>query len=373
MINFSTYRGKKVLVTGHTGFKGSWLVSWLTMLGADVIGYALPPQTTPNHFDILKLEKHITHIIGDVRDKDMLASVIQKHKPEFVFHLAAQPLLRRSYREPVLTYETNIMGTVYALDAVRMSETVCAVVSVTSDKCYENREWIYGYRENDPLGGYDPYSSSKGCAELVTAAYRNSFFNPLEYGKKHHVAVASARAGNVIGGGDWAEDRLIADCVRCLVKNEPIVLRHPHATRPWQHVIEPIAGYLLLGMHLYEEGHRYSSAWNFGPHDASIISVEKIVQEIIRLWGTGSYRVETTSTLHEAQLLKLDISKALTQLKWHPAYTIHEALEATITWYKTFYEGTNDMTAFTQRQIKAYMQKEWGDLNDIASGRDLFY
>ena len=333
----SAYKGKKILITGHNGFKGSWLSLWLKELGADVIGYSLEPPTEPNLFGALSLNKKIIHIIGDVRDEKNLFSIFKKYKPEFVFHLAAQPLVRLSYTEPKLTYETNIMGTINVLEVVRKTNSVKVCIVITTDKCYENKEWIYGYREIDPMGGYDPYSSSKACAELVVSAYRNSFFNPKDYGKMHNVALSSARAGNVIGGGDWGEDRLIPDCVKTLSQNKIINIRNPQATRPWQYVLEPLNGYLLLGSKMYKDGAKYSSAWNFGPNDENIITVDELVKLVIKNWGSGIYKVDNYNYPHEADLLKLDISKARTFLGWNPVYNIYETIERTINWYKNFY------------------------------------
>jgi CDP-glucose 4,6-dehydratase len=353
------YKGKRILITGHTGFKGSWLSLWLKELGGDVIGYALEPPTKPNLFESINLKEKITHVIGDIRDEDYLTSVFDKYQPEFVFHLAAQPLVRRSYKEPKLTYETNVMGTVNILEAVRKTKSVRVYVIITSDKCYENKEWIYGYRETDPLGGYDPYSSSKGCAELVTAAYRGSFFNPEDYGKIHAVTLSSVRAGNVIGGGDWGEDRLIPDCVRALSQKKEIVVRNPSATRPWQYVLEPLAGYLLLGVLMYEDGNRYSSAWNFGPDDESIITVEELVKLVIKHWDNGSYIIDTSNHPHEAGLLKLDASKARSLLGWKPIYDVCEAVERTISWHKNFYKGMSkeELYEFTVREILDYVNR----------------
>ena len=331
------YKNKKVLITGHTGFKGSWLSLWLLELGANVIGYSLEPPTEPNLFDSIKLKNKITHIFGDVRDDNHIFTVFEKYKPEFVFHLAAQPLVRLSYTEPKLTYETNIMGTINVLEAVRKTNSVRVCIIITTDKCYENKEWIYGYREIDPTGGYDPYSSSKACVELVVSAYRNSFFNPKDSGKIHNIALSSVRAGNVIGGGDWGGDRLIPDCVKTLSQNKIINIRNPQATRPWQYVLEPLSGYLLLGSKMYKDGKRYSSAWNFGPNDNDIIEVEEIVKSVIINWGNGEYKVVTLSQPHEAGLLKLDTSKARTFLGWKPVYNIYETIKRTINWYKYFY------------------------------------
>ncbi|MCE7738873.1 MAG: CDP-glucose 4,6-dehydratase, partial [Candidatus Heimdallarchaeota archaeon] len=271
----------------------------------------------------------------------------------FVFHLAAQPLVRLSYKEPKLTYETNVMGTVNVLEAVRKTNSVRVCIIVTSDKCYENKEWVYGYRETDTMGGYDPYSSSKGCAELVTSAYRRSFFTPEEYGKKHNVALSSVRAGNVIGGGDWGEDRVIPDCVRALSQNKAIVIRNPQATRPWQYILEPLAGYLLLGVLMYEDGARYSSAWNFGPNDESVITVEELAKHVIKYWKGGSYRMDTTNHPHEAGLLKLDAGKARALLGWKPIYDVYEAIKRTVNWYRSFYSGIRreDLYEITVKEI----------------------
>jgi len=338
------YNEKRVLITGHTGFKGSWLTLWLKMMGAKVLGYALEPNTDPSLFNVLNLHKDIDHIIGDIRDFEKLREVITEFKPEIVFHLAAQPLVRLSYREPRLTYETNMMGTVNLLEAIRQTKSIRAVVNVTSDKCYENKEWVWGYREIDPMGGYDPYSSSKGCSELITAAYRNSFFKNTE------TAVASARAGNVIGGGDWAEDRLIPDIVRSLSQGKPIFIRNPKATRPWQHVLEPLSGYLLLGKMLFERGQEFAEAWNFGPSDSRMMTVEEIVKKSIEIWGSGSYVVDSSEQPHEANLLKLDTSKVKQRLNSKSVLSTAETLEMSIVWYQTYYSKVS-MAPFSLKQI----------------------
>ena len=272
------YKGKKVLLTGHTGFKGSWLALWLHKMGADVVGIALPAPTSPNHLELLNL--NITSEMIDIRDAKAINKAFQKHQPEIVFHLAAQPLVRYSYENPHETFETNVMGTINIYEAVRNCSSVEVIVNITSDKCYDNKEWIWGYRENDAMGGYDPYSASKGCAELVTASYRNSFFNLDSYGKSHNVLLASCRAGNVIGGGDWADDRLIPDIMRAVDKNETVTIRSPHATRPWQHVLEPLSGYLLVGQKLLEGKKEFADGWNFGPSDEGSISVKEVVEHI---------------------------------------------------------------------------------------------
>ena len=342
--NFS---GKKILITGHTGFKGSWLTLWLVNLGAEVIGYSLEPPTKPNLFEILQLEKEITHIIGDVRDGEKLKNVFKKYKPEIVFHLAAQPLVRVSYKEPKLTYETNVMGTLNLLEAVRQTESVKVVIIVTTDKCYENKEWFYGYREVDPLGGYDPYSSSKACVEILVSSYRNSFQLP----------VATVRAGNVIGGGDWQVDRLIPDCVKALSKGETIKIRNPDAIRPWQHVLEPLYGYLLLAVKMWKEPERFCEAWNFGPYEKDTATVREVVEKVIRLWGKGSYEVIEDRSFHEAGLLRLDISKTMLKLGWRPKWNLDKALERTVKWYKRFYEGKTDMVEYSIREIENYLKQ----------------
>lgn len=332
----SVYQGRKVLVTGHTGFKGSWLVTWLQKLGAEVCGYSLPAPTNPAHWDLLKLDMRSE--IADIRDAEKLRAVFTSFQPEIVFHLAAQPLVRRSYGNPDETFETNVVGTVRVLDAVRACDSVRAVVNVTSDKCYENREWVWGYRENDPMGGYDPYSASKGCAELVAGAYRQSYFNPETYGTKHQVLLASCRAGNVVGGGDWAEDRLIPDIMRAVSRGEIVTIRNPHATRPWQHVLEPLSGYLLVGQKLLEGDASVSGSWNFGPDDEGSISVEEVVCRIQEFWPEVDCRFGREGGPHEAGLLKLDISKARQVLNWRPIWSAKKCFEHTTNWYRAFYE-----------------------------------
>ncbi|MCR4431959.1 MAG: CDP-glucose 4,6-dehydratase [Tepidanaerobacteraceae bacterium] len=346
----SLYKNKKVLITGHTGFKGSWLAFWLKNIGAEVLGYSLEPPTNPNLFTILSLDKQIHHVIGDIRDEEKLFKVFVKYKPDIVFHLAAQPLVRLSYKKPKLTYETNIIGTVNLYEVVRKTNSVKVIITITTDKCYENKEWIYGYKENDPMGGHDPYSSSKGCVELITSAYRNSYFN------KMGIALSSARAGNVIGGGDWAEDRLIPDCIKSLSQSKEVVIRNPSAIRPWQHVLEPLAGYLWLGALMLQDGERYSSGWNFGPNDEDILTVEEVIKTAIANWGKGDYVIDKSEHPHEAKLLKLDISKARFNLKWKPVYNVYEAIEKTINWYKAYYNGKTNMKAYTEYQIKEYIE-----------------
>lgn len=350
------YQGKTVLVTGHTGFKGTWLSMWLRKLGATVVGYALGPPSQPNLCEALNLEDRVIHIHGDIRNRTDLQTVFSKYNPQMIFHLAAQTLVHHSYRDPHLSYETNVMGTVNVLEAVRQTESVRVVVNVTSDKCYENQEWMWGYRENDPIGGHDPYSSSKGCAELVHLAYLRSFFLPEKYGVTHQVALASVRAGNVIGGGDWGEDRLLPDCIKALTRGEEILIRYPKAMRPWQHVLEPLGGYLLLGAKLWADGAKYDGAWNFGPSESEIWTVEEVVRSIIHLWGHGSYRIDKQEYFHEAHCLKLDCSKAMTELGWRPKYDINQAIKLTLDWYRKFYEKVSkeEIMDFTVEQIERY-------------------
>ncbi|MFA6061493.1 MAG: CDP-glucose 4,6-dehydratase [Gallionella sp.] len=353
-MNAEFWRGKRVLLTGHTGFKGSWLSLWLQSMGAQVVGYALAPPTQPSLFKVIEIEQGMRSVIGDIRDLSHLRAVFTEHQPEIVIHMAAQPLVRYSYVEPVETYSTNVMGTVNLLEAVRSTPSVKAVVNVTTDKCYENREWAWGYRENEPMGGFDPYSSSKGCAELVTAAYRNSFFNASTFNDKHSTAIASARAGNVIGGGDWAEDRLIPDIMRAISDNNPVRIRNPHAIRPWQHVLEPLSGYLLLAQKLYEEGAAYAEGWNFGPNDEDAKPVQWIVERLTQSWGEGaSWQLDEGDHPHEAHYLKLDCSKAKGQLNWHPLWHLDEALDKIVGWQRAWRDD-KDMRAFSLQQIVEY-------------------
>jgi CDP-glucose 4,6-dehydratase len=347
------------LITGHTGFKGSWLAIWLKELGADVIGYSLDPPSEPSLFEATKLREKITHIHGDIRDLDRLMETFEKYQPEFVFHLAAQPLVRRSYEEPKLTFDTNVGGTVNVFEAVRKTSSVKVLVNITSDKCYENREWVWGYRENDPMGGHDPYSASKGCAELVFSAYLKSFFSP-NAAQSRPIGAASARAGNVIGGGDWGADRLVPDCIRALSSKQPIGIRNPNAIRPWQHVLEPLGGYLLLGAALWQNPQKYSDAWNFGPEDSSHLTVAEMAERLIKYWGKGSWNdLSDPQSLHEANLLKLNCDKAHAYLHWHSVLTIDECLQMTADWYKEFYSEpqTKDMHQFCLEQIRKYEEK----------------
>ncbi|MBS3947293.1 MAG: CDP-glucose 4,6-dehydratase [Firmicutes bacterium] len=333
----NVYKDKVVLLTGHTGFKGSWLALWLKELGAKVVGYSLNLPSTPNHFELLALD--IVSITGDIRDRGKLAETFNKYRPEIVFHLAAQPLVRYSYKDPVFTFETNIMGTVNVFETCRQTESIRAIVNITSDKCYENREWVWGYRENDPMGGYDPYSASKGCAELVTNSYRNSFFNLKDHGKSHHILLASARAGNVIGGGDWGEDRLIPDIVKAASKNESVLIRSPQATRPWQHVLEPLSGYLLLGQKLLEGKKEFAEGWNFGPNDERSLTVQEVLESIKQDWHKIAYFIQQqTGQMHETNLLRLDCSRAHIDLKWGSVWNASRTFEKTVNWYKKYYE-----------------------------------
>jgi CDP-glucose 4,6-dehydratase len=356
-VNAAFWRGKKIFLTGHTGFKGGWLSLWLQQLGAEVTGYALPPPTDPCLFEVAQVARGMTSIVGDIRDGAALNAAMRAAAPDIVFHMAAQPLVRRSYIDPVETYSTNVMGTVHLLEAVRQTPSVRAVVNVTSDKCYDNREWVWGYREEEAMGGFDPYSNSKGCAELVTSAYRNSFFNPEKY-DEHRVALASARAGNVIGGGDWAEDRLIPDMLRAIAEKRPVVIRNPHAIRPWQHVLEPLSGYLLLAQKLCEQGVAYAEGWNFGPSDEDAKPVQWIVENLARQWGEGaSWQLDEGDHPHEAHYLKLDCSKARMRLDWQPRWGLAHTLGMIVAWQRAW-QAQQDMRSLTLRQIEQYAQRD---------------
>lgn len=349
------WKEKRVFITGHTGFKGSWLSIWLQTMGVNLTGYALAPPTQPSLFEMARVSDDMTSIIGDIRDLSHLKQAIADFQPEIIIHLAAQPLVRQSYEDPVATYQTNVMGTVNLLETVRQVGGVRAVVNVTSDKCYENREWVWGYRENDPMGGYDPYSNSKGCAELVTAAYRNSFFNPDNY-SQHGVAIATARAGNVIGGGDWSADRLIPDTLKAFMAEQKVLIRNPLATRPWQHVLEPLKGYLMLAEGLYNEGSVFSGAWNFGPNETDVKSVSWIVDQLADLWGGNvSWERDQSIHPHEARSLKLDCSKASAKLGWQPKLNLETALTWVVEWTKSFQQA-EDMRAVTESQINRFTE-----------------
>ena len=352
-MNPAFWQGKRILLTGHTGFKGSWLSLWLQSMGAQVTGYALVPPTNPSLFEIAEVSQCMTSVIGDIYNLAKLQAVFAEHQPEIVIHMAAQPLVRYSYQNPVETYSTNVMGTVHLLEAVRNTPAVKVVVNITTDKCYENREWVWGYRENDAMGGFDPYSNSKGCAELVSAAYRSSFFNADTYAQ-HGVATATVRAGNVIGGGDWAQDRLIPDILAAFEQGRKVEIRNPNAIRPWQHVMEPLRGYLTLAEQLFEHGPSFGEGWNFGPNDEDAKPVGWIVEQMAALWGTDAkWQVDTGDHPHEAHYLKLDISKARTRLDWHPALRLKDALALIVDWSKQRAAGAN-MRQLTLSQLQTY-------------------
>lgn len=353
LINRDFWQGKKVLLSGHTGFKGSWLALWLSEMGAEVSGVALKPASTPNLFELLKLDQRINSYIGDVREIKFVQTVFEKTEPEIIFHLAAQALVRHSYRDPVETYSTNVLGTLSMLEAARRASSVKVFINVTSDKCYENQEWHWGYRENDVLGGYDPYSSSKACAELLTSAYRRSFFSAKENDNKP--GLASVRAGNVIGGGDWAEDRLIPDIIREFVNNKAVCIRNPNAIRPWQHVLEPLSGYMLLAQLIFNQPKVYAQAWNFGPADRDARTVGWVAEKVRKYWGSGQIDiVKQGNNWHEAAYLKLDCSKAANKLKWRPRWSLEQALEYTVTWYQAYY-SKQSIEKLTLQQINSYI------------------
>ena len=344
----SFWRGKRVLLTGHTGFKGGWLSLWLQQMGAELQGYALAP--TPGHslFREARVAEGMGSTVGDIRDLAALQSAVAAFRPDIVIHMAAQALVRQSYVEPVETYATNVMGTVHLLEAVRRVPGVRVVVNVTTDKCYENREWAWGYREDEPMGGHDPYSNSKGCAELVSSAYRRSFF------RDGGPALATARAGNVIGGGDWATDRLVPDILRAFERGEPVVIRNPHSTRPWQHVLEPLSGYLVLAQRLWEDGAAFAEGWNLGPRDEDARPVQWIVEQLVARWGQGArWQLDGGQHPHEAHFLKLDISKARARLGWAPRWRLADALRHIVTWHQAWLAG-DDVRALCLAQIDQY-------------------
>lgn len=342
------YKNKRVLITGHTGFKGCWLSLWLQAIGAEVLGYALEPDTEPSMFNILELRKRIHTVFANILDKETLNKTFNDFKPEIVFHLAAQPLVLRSYKEPVLTYETNVMGTLNVLMAAKSCDSVKAFVNVTTDKCYENKEVITGYKEDDPMGGYDMYSSSKGCVEIMSASFRRSFLT-----EANSFALATARAGNVIGGGDWALDRLVPDCIKAINNNTPVEIRNPAAVRPWQHVLEPLSGYLLLGQKLFEYGKPYAKSYNFGPCTDNVLTVADVAKRIVQYYGKGLVEVGKKNPLHEAGLLTLDISKAQKELGWSPSLNIDDTLKNTVEWYRRFYNN-EPVFDYTLKQITDY-------------------
>lgn len=350
----NAYKNKKVLLTGHTGFKGSWMLSWLHMLECQIKGYALTPEHANDLYNLINGDDLCQSVIADIRNASRLEEEILNFQPDYIFHLAAQPLVRRSYQNPTETHETNILGTTYLLEAVRKLEKPCSVILITTDKVYENKEWLYPYRENDTLGGYDPYSASKAASEIIISSYRNCFFNIKDY-YSHKKGVAVARAGNVIGGGDWSEDRLIPDIVKSLKEKKKIVVRNPNAVRPWQHVLEPIKGYLQLGAKLSEDPNLFSQAYNFGPYMTDTLTVGKVVELAIKEWGNGESEIQhKSSTLHEAGLLKLDISKANNEINWHPRLDAKQAIGNTLNWYKDFYEKKNIVNT-TNNQIVEYL------------------
>jgi len=350
------YHGKRVLVTGHTGFKGSWLALWLHELGAHITGLALPPNTNPSHFELIRLKDLVHHLEGDIRDLETVQGAFTTAKPEIVFHLAAQPLVRDSYDDPKTTFDTNIGGTVNVLEAIRHCPTVQAAVIITSDKCYENREWVWGYRENDPMGGNDPYSASKGATEIVCSSYLRSFFG--RNGRGPHVGLATARAGNVIGGGDWAADRIIPDCVRALSTDRPILIRNPEATRPWQHVLDPIAGYLLLAVRLVDDREKYCGAWNFGPQTTRQISVRELASRFVAAWGAGSIQTPNSNerSPYEARLLHLNIDKAVSALQWQPVLEGATAIDWTAAWYKFWHLQKENLRELSVSQIHQFVK-----------------
>ena len=351
----SVYRGKKVFLTGHTGFKGSWMLKVLSMLGAEVMGYALAPENDFDLYNLLKGASLNNSVISDLRNRENLLSAIESFQPDFVFHLAAQPLVRLSYEIPSETFEVNAIGTANVLDGVRKLKKPCQVILITTDKVYHNEEWIYPYRETDRLGGYDPYSASKACAEIVIQSYRNSYFNTKNY-DKHLKSVAVVRAGNVIGGGDWAKDRLIPDIARALAQNETVIIRNPESVRPWQHVLEPILGYLLLGSKMLGEPVKFSDSFNFGPEFNDALPVKSMVKESLKAWGSGSFKVERTEgQLHEAGLLKLDINKAINYLGWKPTFNATTAIDKTMSWYKNYLTNPDEIIDFTEKQIMEFL------------------
>ncbi len=347
------FSGKRVFITGHTGFKGSWLSYWMQSLGAIVKGFSLSPATQPNLFSHLQLHKNTESIIGNINDYPTLSQELINFKPDFIFHLAAQPLVRKSYKDPLDTFQTNVVGTANILQALRHLQKPCVCVCITTDKVYQNNEWIYPYRENDRLGGYDPYSASKACSEIVISSFSNSYFNTNTY-SEHNKAIASARAGNVIGGGDWSEDRLLPDIVRSLSEKKDIIIRNPSAVRPWQHVMEPLSGYMLLALSLQKDVNKYTGSWNFGPHTEDNFSVLELSGIAINIWGEGNIKVlQEVNAPHEAHLLRLDISKAAGELKWFPKMRAEEAIRRTILWYKAFYNGSN-VKSLIEEDLKHY-------------------
>jgi len=350
----SFWNCKRVFLTGHTGFKGGWLSLWLSSMGAKVTGYALVPNTTPSFFEVAKVEGELEQShIADIRDLDKLQREMARAKPEIVIHMAAQPLVRYSYINPVETYAINVMGTVHVLESIRSTDSVRAAVIVTTDKCYENKEWAWGYRENESMGGHDPYSNSKGCAELATNSYRQSYFSPEKY-SQHHVAIASARAGNVIGGGDWSEDRLITDAIKAFEANLVLKIRNPLATRPWQHVLEPLSGYLVLAQALYQEGSKFDGGWNFGPRVEDARSVQEVINLLMRSWASPTSWIQDQGEQpHEAHSLSLDCSKARQFLNWIPRWTLEQSIDNIVQWQQAYRNQLN-MREISLQQIASY-------------------
>ncbi len=356
-MDYTFWNGKKVLITGHTGFKGSWLSIWLQSLGAITIGYALPAPTEPSLFELANVDRGMVSLVGDIRDLENLKAVMAQHQPEIVFHMAAQALVRYSYQNPVETYTTNIIGTVNILEAVRHTPSVRTIVTITSDKCYQNKEWVWGYRESERLGGRDPYSSSKACAEIVISAYRDSYFSAADY-DRHRVALASARAGNVIGGGDWAVDRLIPDIMRSFMMGRSVLIRNPHSIRPWQHVLQPLSGYLCVAEYLWKYGLKYAEAWNFGPNEEDAKPVTWIVEQLTKLWGNGAtWELDGGQHPHEENYLKLDCSKAKAKLGWEPALSLEQTLEWIVDFYQSYLNKRN-IRELVEDKIKRYQSLE---------------
>lgn len=352
----SVYKGKKVFLTGHTGFKGSWLLKWFQLLGADVVAYSLSPEKEQCHYNVIHGDDLCKSIIGNICDAEKLNAAIKDFQPDFIFHLAAQALVKASYDDPITTYQSNVIGTGNVILAAKLVEKACTTVIITTDKVYHNNEWEFPYRENDRLGGFDPYSSSKACSELISSSFINSFFHESNY-DDHKKQFATARAGNVIGGGDWADNRIVPDIIRGIEAGETIVLRNPGAVRPWQHVLEPLSGYLLLGAKMYQEPLKYTGAWNFGPENKQFLTVEDLTTRCIEIWGQGNYESpELTGQPHEANMLQLDISKAKFHLKWKPKFDDNQTFEQTIQWYKAYYSNPNTVATVTEDQINHFMK-----------------
>lgn len=347
-VDRSFWQGKRVFITGHTGFKGSWLSLWLQSLDCTLKGYSLKPETEPSLYELASIEEDMESEFGDIRDIKTLSNSINNFNPQIIIHLAAQPLVRKSYQNPIETFETNVMGTVNVLEASRNCKSLKTILVITTDKCYDNKEWDWAYRENEPMGGYDPYSSSKGCAELIVSSYRRSYFNDL------NISIATARAGNVIGGGDWSTDRLIPDILKAFEKSEKVTIRNPKAIRPWQHVLECLSGYLILCEYLYKYGSEYAEAWNFGPNDTECVSVEHIVQKLSQYWGEeAQWEIDSSKQPHEAKYLKLDCSKAKNKLNWAPKWNLDETLESIVDWHKVYLNSDN-IKIHTLKTINRY-------------------